>query len=117
MLWVAIHGIGVSILSYNYLSQHSHSAQAQLAYYLTSISAAMSRRAPEHEALIVEYSHLRQLPREKEALHSLKKIASLVKPIMRARNWKVGTLAEFFPDQQNLLGREYYGILHSSYPG
>ncbi|KAH8899316.1 WLM-domain-containing protein, partial [Thozetella sp. PMI_491] len=34
----------------------------------------------------------------------LKKIASLVKPIMRARGWKVGELAEFYPDQQNLLG-------------
>ncbi|RFU32749.1 hypothetical protein B7463_g3622, partial [Scytalidium lignicola] len=43
-------------------------------------------------------------PREKEALHSLKKIASLVKPIMRARNWRVGTLAEFYPEQRNLLG-------------
>ena len=58
----------------------------------------------EHDALVFEYSHLANLPREKEALHSLKKIASLVKPIMRARNWKVGTLAEFYPDQQNLLG-------------
>ena len=61
---------------------------------------------PEHDALIFEYSHLKALPREKEALHSLKKIASLVKPIMRARNWKVGTLAEFYPSQQNLLGAE-----------
>jgi hypothetical protein len=58
----------------------------------------------EHDALVFEYSHLKELPREKEALHSLRKIASLVKPIMRARNWKVGTLAEFFPDQLNLLG-------------
>lgn len=58
----------------------------------------------EHDALILGYSHLNKFPREKEALHALKKIASLVKPIMRARNWKVGTLAEFWPDQQNLLG-------------
>jgi hypothetical protein len=59
----------------------------------------------EHDALIGQYSHLNKLPREKEALHSLQKIASLVKPIMRARNWTVGTLAEFWPDQQNLLGK------------
>jgi hypothetical protein len=58
----------------------------------------------EHDALISGYSHLNKFPREREALHALKKIASLVKPIMRARNWKVGTLAEFWPDQQNLLG-------------
>jgi len=59
----------------------------------------------EHDPLILEFSHLRNLPREKEALQALKKIASLVKPIMRARNWKVGTLAEFYPNQQNLLGK------------
>lgn len=69
----------------------------------------MSRR-PEHDALIFEYSHLQKLPREKEALHALKKIASLVKPIMRARNWKVGTLAEFYPEQQNLLGMVVYSV-------
>jgi hypothetical protein len=61
---------------------------------------------PEHDALISQYSHLNTLPREKDALHSLRKIASLVKPIMRARNWRVGTLAEFYPDQSNLLGRK-----------
>jgi len=75
----------------------------------------------EHDALISEYSHLKSLPREKDALHSLKKIASLVKPIMRARNWKVGTLAEFYPNQQNLLGiNENRGqriCLRLRYPG
>ena len=61
----------------------------------------------EHDALVVEYSHLKSLNREQEALHTLKKIASLVKPIMRARNWKIGLLAEFYPDQQNLLGERH----------
>lgn len=61
----------------------------------------------EHDALVFEYSHLKNLPREKEALQSLRKIASLVKPIMRARNWKVGTLTEFFPEQQSLLGKKH----------
>lgn len=64
---------------------------------------------PEHDALIVTFSHLRDFPREKEALHTLKKIASLVKPIMRARGWKVGELAEFYPDQNNLLGLNVNG--------
>jgi hypothetical protein len=59
---------------------------------------------PEIDPLISEYSHEKARPREKEALHTLKKIASLVKPLMRARNWRVGTLSEFYPDQQNLLG-------------
>jgi hypothetical protein len=63
---------------------------------------------PEHDALISEYSHLKSFPREKEALHALQKIASLVKPIMRARGWTVGTLAEFYPDSRNLLGTQGY---------
>lgn len=59
----------------------------------------------EIDPLVLSYSHLAELPRAKEALHTLKKVASLVKPIMRARGWKVGELAEFFPDQANLLGK------------
>lgn len=51
------------------------------------------------------YTHLDKLDRAADALHTLKKIASLVKPIMRARGWRVGTLSEFYPDQQNLLGK------------
>jgi DNA-dependent metalloprotease WSS1 len=58
----------------------------------------------ELDPLISEYAHEKQLPREAEALHTIRKIASLVKPIMRARNWRVGTLAEFYPAQPNLLG-------------
>jgi hypothetical protein len=58
----------------------------------------------EIDPLISEYSHEKHRPREKEALFTLRKIASLVKPIMRARGWKVGTLSEFYPDQKNLLG-------------
>ncbi|KAG5657605.1 hypothetical protein KAF25_006169 [Fusarium avenaceum] len=58
----------------------------------------------EHDALVLSYSHLAKLPRASDALQILKKVASLVKPIMRARNWKVRELAEFYPDQQNLLG-------------
>lgn len=53
---------------------------------------------------ILRYSHLNKLPREKEALFLLKKVAYLVKPIMKARKWKVGTLAEFLPSEQKLLG-------------
>jgi hypothetical protein len=60
---------------------------------------------PEIDALVSQYSHLDKFPREKDAILSLKKIASLVKPIMRARGWTVGTLAEFYPEQQNLLGK------------
>lgn len=58
----------------------------------------------EHDALVLSYRHLSELPRAGEALHALKKVASLVKPIMRARGWTVTELCEFYPSQQNLLG-------------
>lgn len=58
----------------------------------------------EHDLLVFSYVHLANFPRANEALHTLRKIASLVKPIMRARGWKVGELAEFYPNQANLLG-------------
>ena len=50
------------------------------------------------------YVHIQQLHRPDEALVLLKKLASVVKPIMRKRNWRVGELAEFLPPQWNLLG-------------
>ena len=58
----------------------------------------------EHDALISEYSHEKHRPREAEALLMLRKVASIVKPIMRQRMWTVGTLAEFYPKEHNLLG-------------
>ena len=58
----------------------------------------------ETEPLITEFSHERSRPREAEALLKLRKIASLVKPIMRHRGWTVGVLREFYPEQRNLLG-------------
>lgn len=58
----------------------------------------------EHDPLVLSYSHLAKFRRADEALTTLKKVASLVKPIMRSRGWKVGELVEFYPFQQNLLG-------------
>lgn len=65
----------------------------------------LDSKMPEHDLTVLSYWHLATLPREKEALHTLKKIASLVKPIMRARGWILQELAEFFPEQPELLGR------------
>ncbi|EGR48388.1 uncharacterized protein TRIREDRAFT_22402 [Trichoderma reesei QM6a] len=59
---------------------------------------------PEHDPLVLSYSHLAQFRRADEALTILKKVASLVKPIMRNRGWKVRELAEFYPNETNLLG-------------
>jgi hypothetical protein len=58
----------------------------------------------EIDPLVSEYEHEKRRPRESEALLALRKIASLVKPIMRQRGWRVGTLSEFYPGQPNLLG-------------
>lgn len=58
----------------------------------------------EHDPLVRSYRHLADFPRAAEALDTLKRIASAVKPLMRARGWKVPELAEFYPDQHNLLG-------------
>lgn len=58
----------------------------------------------EHEPAILEFQHERSRPREGDALHMLQKIASLVKPIMRQRGWRVGVLTEFYPQERNLLG-------------
>lgn len=58
----------------------------------------------EHEPLFNSYEHLQGLPRGDDALIMLRKVASLVKPIMRKRGWKVQILAEFLPPEANLLG-------------
>lgn len=58
----------------------------------------------EMDALISEYRHEKTRPRESEALFMLRKVASIVKPIMRQRSWRVGALCEFYPKQRNLLG-------------
>lgn len=58
----------------------------------------------ELDPAIYSFTHLKQYPRQDEALHFLKRIASLVKPLMRARGWRVRSLSEMYPDQANLLG-------------
>ncbi|KAI4247720.1 MAG: hypothetical protein L6R40_001306 [Gallowayella cf. fulva] len=58
----------------------------------------------EVDPLVSEYQHEKSRPREAEALQILRKVASLVKPIMRQRSWRVGILTEFYPPEQNLLG-------------
>ncbi|KAJ3080739.1 hypothetical protein HK102_002849, partial [Quaeritorhiza haematococci] len=47
---------------------------------------------------------LQKLPKKDESLKILKTVASHVKPIMKSRGWRVGTLSEFFPSNANLLG-------------
>ncbi|KAK3716696.1 hypothetical protein LTR37_006326 [Vermiconidia calcicola] len=68
------------------------------------VQRSYATQLKEHDALFNTYEHLQGLPRGDAALTMLRKVASLVKPIMRKRNWKVQILAEFLPAEQNLLG-------------
>lgn len=56
------------------------------------------------DIFIQSFTHLKDMYNADKALHTLKRIASLVKPIMRKRRWVLPVLAEFFPDSPNLLG-------------
>ncbi len=59
------------------------------------------------DRLIHDFVHMKGEHRADEALHTLKRIASMVKPLMRARRWHVGKLVEFYPPTttgQTLLG-------------
>ncbi|KZF25996.1 WLM-domain-containing protein [Xylona heveae TC161] len=58
----------------------------------------------EIDPLVSAYEHLRGKTRDAEALRILQRVASLVKPIMRQRMWRVGVLTEFYPPEHNLLG-------------
>jgi hypothetical protein len=59
-------------------------------------------------------THLKDMPRADTALEMLKKIASLVKPIMRRHRWVLPVLAEFFPDNSSLLGTFELDVQQSS---
>ncbi|CAI2164250.1 7336_t:CDS:2 [Funneliformis geosporum] len=50
------------------------------------------------------YRALTKYSNHEEALQLLKKLATHVRPIMKKRNWRVGTLEEFWPAERGLLG-------------
>jgi len=56
------------------------------------------------DQIIGSYVHIPGKPREQHALFMLRRIASLVKPIMSKGGYKVGRLVEFYPAQKSLLG-------------
>ncbi|OAA37688.1 zinc ion binding protein [Metarhizium rileyi] len=57
------------------------------------------------ERLVGSFVPLATEQHASDALFILKRIASQVKPSMRARGWTVGQLAEFYPSKETLLGR------------
>jgi hypothetical protein len=56
------------------------------------------------DVFVKSFTHLKGRHRADDALKFLQRIASLVKPIMRKRGWVLPVLAEFFPNNPNLLG-------------
>lgn len=66
-------------------------------------------------SLVGSFTHLRGRPRENEATALLQRIASLVKPIMRKHGWKLPVLAEFFPENESLVG-PYIIIFQTTVP-
>ena len=63
--------------------------------------------APKMKSLIGRVVHEGRRPRPYEALKLLQKVASVVEPIMRSHNWYVGSLQEFFPSEDGLLGDNF----------
>ncbi|KAG9125987.1 hypothetical protein FRC07_005320 [Ceratobasidium sp. 392] len=55
-------------------------------------------------SLVRTFTHLAGKPHAPEALHTLKRVADLVHPIMKRHGWVLPVLAEFFPDDPRLLG-------------
>ncbi|TKA67048.1 hypothetical protein B0A55_11067 [Friedmanniomyces simplex] len=70
----------------------------------SGVQRSYASELKESEALFNSYEHLQGLQRGDAALKMLRQVASLVKPIMRKRGWRVQILAEFLPPEQNLLG-------------
>jgi hypothetical protein len=60
-------------------------------------------------ALIGAYDHDPTLPSAATALHTLHRVGSRVKPLMRSRGWRIGALAEFYPAESRLLGLNHDG--------
>ncbi|KAF9074983.1 WLM-domain-containing protein [Rhodocollybia butyracea] len=56
------------------------------------------------DVFVEAFTHLKDRKSADHALLMLQRIASLVKPIMRKRSWRLPVLAEFFPDNPSLLG-------------
>jgi hypothetical protein len=67
------------------------------------------------DPLIYDIQVERGLHRPDVAMDALQRAASLVKPIMRAHNFKVGLLAEFLPKERGLLGKSIIFTTYSMY--
>lgn len=76
----------------------------------SGVQRSYASQLKESEPLFNSYEHLQGLPRGDSALQMLRKIASLVKPIMRKRGWRVQVLAEFLPQEVSLKGESMTAV-------
>lgn len=60
-----------------------------------------------YDGTFLAYEHEKARPREAEVLQILHGVALWVWPIMRQRGCTVGTLAEFWPSDKDLLGKNF----------
>jgi hypothetical protein len=65
--------------------------------------------------LIYDIQVERNLSRPEVAMHTLQRAVSLVKPLMRAHNFKVKLLAEFYPKERGLLGKPLSSEPHTTH--
>jgi hypothetical protein len=63
----------------------------------------MTKKTNPHADFIANIECLNK-ENHQEANSLLRRVAGLVKPIMKSKNWKVGKLSEFYPKDQSLLG-------------
>lgn len=82
-------------------SRHTH----QWASGPSTHNKTFASTLQDHDSLFHAYEHLTGVPDSNEGLTRLRRIASLVKPIMRKRGWQVQVLTEFMPETPNLLGK------------
>jgi len=61
------------------------------------------------DTFVKSFTHLKDRPKADRALPMLQRVASLVKPIMRKHGWVLPVLAEFFPEEHNLVGLNING--------
>ncbi|KAF1986135.1 WLM-domain-containing protein [Aulographum hederae CBS 113979] len=94
------------LLKDNHPTNAGPKTRASIFHFATTPKSQHSNMAhhPTPDAQFGAYEHLLEMPRSPEALHILRKAASIVKPMMRKRGWRVGLLSEFLPPEGNLLG-------------
>lgn len=70
----------------------------------SDVGAPAQRLSHGVRPCIAEYRALKQLPRYQDALALLRRVGSIVQPIMTLRGWHLPLLVEIYPKKDDLLG-------------